>query len=562
LIRLTTPDGKTIVEREYSDADSRHSVPDWFVHLIPLSAQPGVAQVQDGWRQYGTLTVLSHSRYAYEALWDGRIALLAWFVIGGLLTGGVGTLIIRAVTHPLQEVVEQAEAIGNRRFVTIPEPGTSEFRSVVRAMNALSARIRRMLTDETARLEQLRRQSQHDTLTDLANRTQFMNQFGAALSREDAHASGYLFLARIINLATLNKEIGRAATDNLLLQFAQPLKAWREHHPESEAGRINASDLALLAPGSVDIESSAEALSAELRQSVSGHPGADHMHLAFAATSYHAGQPQAQVLARLDAALAAAELRGGQTLQIADDDSPVLHTDLAAWRKDITHSLDGDGFRLASYPVLGKDGQLLHLEAPARLRLADAWQSAGVFMPWISRLGLHARLDLTVARAALALIRESDNPVGINLSTESICEAEFRQALRSELAASPDVVGRLWIDLPEPAALRHPGEFRALCDSLRILGCRLGIEHIDTRFSELHDLHELGLDYLKVDASIIRNIDSDIGNQNFLRGLALIAHSIGLMTIGEGVETEAEKETLFALGIDGATGKVIPNPRG
>jgi len=42
-------------------------VPAWFVDLIPLHTEPGIAQVQDGWRQYGTLTVNSHNRFAYEA---------------------------------------------------------------------------------------------------------------------------------------------------------------------------------------------------------------------------------------------------------------------------------------------------------------------------------------------------------------------------------------------------------------------------------------------------------------------------------------------------------------
>jgi len=143
--------------------------------LIPIRAQPGIAQVQDGWRQFGTLTLESHSRYAYESLWHGTLQLLAWFVAGAVLTGLVGTVLVKHVTHPLGRVVDQAEAIGERRFITTEEPSTSEFRSVVRAMNALSERVRTMLADESRRLEALRRQAHHDELTGLVNRSHFLN---------------------------------------------------------------------------------------------------------------------------------------------------------------------------------------------------------------------------------------------------------------------------------------------------------------------------------------------------------------------------------------------------
>ena len=65
-IRLTSPTGKVMVE-QVSEAVT-DKVPAWFVDLIPLKSEPGIAQVQDGWRQYGTLTVLSHNRFAYQAL--------------------------------------------------------------------------------------------------------------------------------------------------------------------------------------------------------------------------------------------------------------------------------------------------------------------------------------------------------------------------------------------------------------------------------------------------------------------------------------------------------------
>ncbi|MCL5061039.1 MAG: HAMP domain-containing protein, partial [Candidatus Thermoplasmatota archaeon] len=209
-IRLTSPSGKVMVER-VSDAVA-DTVPAWFVELIPLHTEPGIAQVQDGWRQYGTLTVLSHNRFAYQALWEGSRRLLGWFLASALLCGAIGTLILRSITRPLGQVVRQAEAIGARRFVTIREPRTREFRSVVRAMNALSGQVRSMLEEESARLEQLRRDAQHDALTGLLNREHFLKKIQFALEDENSAATGALFILRLPDLVRMNKELGREIT--------------------------------------------------------------------------------------------------------------------------------------------------------------------------------------------------------------------------------------------------------------------------------------------------------------------------------------------------------------
>ena len=99
--------------------------------------------------------------------------------------------------------------------------------------------------------------------------------------------------------------------------------------------------------------------------------------------------------------------------------------------------------------------------------------------------------------------------------------------------------------------------FLAFSLALRPLGCRLGIEHFGRQFSQIGRLHDIGLDYLKVDGSFIRNIHGDNGNQAFLKGLCNIAHGIGLTVIAEGVNNAEELATLPALGFDGATGPAV-----
>ena len=105
--------------------------------------------------------------------------------------------------------------------------------------------------------------------------------------------------------------------------------------------------------------------------------------------------------------------------------------------------------------------------------------------------------------------------------------------------------------------VRHLENFRQLCTRARAHQCKVGIEHMGHQLAELGQLHDIGVDYLKVDASFVRGIDQNAGNQTLLRTLCTVGHSIGVKVIAESVRTEQEWAMLRELGADGATGPGI-----
>lgn len=553
-IRLLDPNGKTLLDR--SNPVVPAGAPKWFQRLIPLQSLPGVAQVQNGWQQFGTLTLQSHSRFAYESLWQGTLRLLLWFGLGAALIGLVGSLALKAITQPLHDVVDQAEAIGARRFIIIQVPKTLELRSVVSAMNTLSARIKSMLEEETARLENLRRQNEHDTLTGLLQREPFLRRIESLLARDDASAAGVLVIARFAGLSEINRELGRQITDQLLCRIGEKFSAMAAEHPDWLAARLNGSDFALLAPGGEETPLAlAQAVSGALHLAIDDANLAGERLLPIGATSLDPGEPLGQLLSRADTALGAAELNEAAAVQVVNKHDTVQpFSDLKSWRTALTGVLEAEALKLAKYPVVDSSGALLHFEAPARLLIDGDWLSAGVVMQWAARLGLMPRLDGGVVKAALQEIRQKDEPLGINISAEAVCDAEFCAGLRKQLQQAPELAARLWIEVPESGAFRHVEEFRALCLAVKPFGVKIGLEHVGHQFSRIGDLHDLGLDYIKIDASFIRDIQANPGSQAFLRGLCMIAHSIGLTTIAEGVQSQAEVEILPGFGVDGMTG--------
>lgn len=553
LIRLVGPDGSTLAER--SQPALPPEVPAWFVRLAPISTQPGVAQVQDGWRQYGTLTVDSHDRYAYASLWAGTGRLLAWLLGVALVCGAIGTLALHLITRPLKAMVAQARDIGERRFTTVPEPATAEFRSVVRAMNALSGHIRKLLEDETQRLEALRRQVEHDELTGLFNRAQFLRQLDSALARDDDAAGGSLVLARVTGLDALNQRLGRKAVDEALVKLASSLAGAARAQASTECGRLNASDFALLARGPGEAASLADELRGALQDALGAGLASS---LRIAGCTYQPGEAAGRVLARADAALAAAELGLEGAIESAPAEAMLPYDSADAWRAGLSAALDAGHLELAAFPVVRADGSLVHEEAPVRLLLEGHLRTAAQFLPWAARLDLLPTIDIHVLRAALRQLEQNpDRELAINLSAAALRDAGFHATLYETLGQHPGLAGRLWIEVQESAALRHQVEFRSLCLALRALGCRIGLDHGGREFSGFTGLHELGLDYLKIDIAFVRDIDASPGNQAFVRSLCSLTHALGLLAIAEGVCTEAESRCLTGLGVDAVTGPVL-----
>ena len=261
-IQLTNPQHQVLLERHYSGNDD--SAPAWFIRLFPIQAEAGVALVQDGWKQYGAVKVVSHSRFAYRELWQGALRLTGWFALAGICAGIVGTLLLRFLCGPLNRVVEQANAIQERHFITVNEPRIPELRSLVVAMNSMVLRLKTMFSEEAARLDELRRQVNHDSLTDLPNRAFFITWLEERLHDEHGPSTGTLVLVRIANLDRINTQLGHAHTDTLIKETALALSSLCNQHAASLAARLNGSDFALAVAGDLD----ASALANEARDTL------------------------------------------------------------------------------------------------------------------------------------------------------------------------------------------------------------------------------------------------------------------------------------------------------
>jgi diguanylate cyclase (GGDEF)-like protein len=559
-IQIDDPFGHKMIERHAKESNT--IAPGWFVSMLPIAAAPGKAQISNGWNQIGTVTLRSHSRFAYDALWNSTWQMCGALSLAGILSAMLGSLILARIRRPLSAVIAQAQAITERRFTTVPESKVPELRALTQAMNSVVQRLKTMFADEAARLEQVRQQANQDSATGLANRSYFLARLRANLEAEDAR-DGSLLLLRINQLAELNRKLGRADTDHIIQLVSLAIHKAGAQFGDSLAGRLNGADFGLVLP--ID-HAQTQILAKELLDGLVqtcapllGGAAIANIGIAY----YQAGQNTSSLLAQVDAALASAEAQGGNAITTIHSTQETARSQ-QQWGELMKQAVQQQRVKLAEFPVVNFTGQLLHSECPLRLALDDesGWLTAGQFLPLAERLELTAVLDLAAVKLSLQqLTVHRDLPgLAINLSARSIQQNHFRQQLRELLLHHGEVTPRLWLEVAENGVLAHFEAFQAFCHDLEHLGCRLGIEHFGRQIAQIGQLHDLGLDYIKVDASFIRDIHTSPGNQAFLKGLGTIAHSIDLQVIAEGVSSEQEMEALAALGFNGATGPAVGWP--
>jgi PAS domain S-box-containing protein len=223
----------------------------------------------------------------------------------------------------------------------------------------------------------------------------------------------------------------------------------------------------------------------------------------------------------------------------------------AALRTEIAAVIRTTAMHIAYQPVVSlANGAVWGVEALTRFddgsrpdeRFAQAW-----------RVGLGPELELACARLA---IRDADRlPEGaclsINLSPQVIVSGDAMTLVRScSRALALEVTEHVPID--DYAELR-----RAL---LECGPAHVAVDDAGAGYASLRHILELQPDVVKLDIGLVRNIDSDPARQAIVAGLVHYAQTAGLQLIGEGVETEAERDTLRHLGVPLGQGYLFGRP--
>ncbi|MDO8332124.1 MAG: GGDEF domain-containing protein [Fluviicoccus sp.] len=469
-------------------------------------------------------------------------------------------------------------------------PGVMEFfsqcsRQREAQLPALASVIGALVAQAVQRLEQqesIRKLSQVDDLTGLANRNHFNQRLDAACL--DATATGVPFGVLFIDLdrfKPINDAFGHDAGNAVLREFAQRLQKLA---PEGcTVGRLGGDEFAMVS-GPAESVSLLRVLAERVLLAACTPFWFGGQELTVSASVGISlfpdnGWTGAELMRSADAAMYRSKQNGRNALNFVSDrasaDLAEQQSSLAqqlTMEAELHHALIKQEFFLEYQPVFdfGRSGQrMVAVEALIRWRRANGeLVSPEVFIP----IAEHSRLILQIGRWVmeqacrdLALLHRAgfaDLQVNINMAAPEFVNGR----LPSELMVLTEACGiaphQVCLEMTEGMVMKQPDKLIPVMGLLRQLGFKISLDSFGMGHSSLSRLKELPVSYLKIDRSFIRGIPQDRGDKAIVRTLLDLGRHMGVPVIAEGVETDAQFGFLRQFGCTLIQGFVLSRPKG
>ena len=529
--------------------------------------------VADSGFSYLTVT----GRYA-----TGSIVDIAWFAaflclgVAGVISergeevegAHVESPVFLAVPYVCVFVGGVAEAI------VIGEGRASKVTLIVQGLAIVALLARQLLTvldnrslvlDVVAQQAELRFRAFHDALTGLANRALFQDRVDHALQLHARdHRPVSLLYCDLDDFKTVNDSLGHDAGDTLLVAVAQRLV--EVTRPGDTVARLGGDEFAILLEDSGDVEVLSERVLAALARPVDVGGRAVPPRVSIGTTSVQPGDPAVAVgelLKRADLAMYAAK-RSGKGSAVPFSAALRSDGDELDLRLALMSDIDRGAVRTAFQPITLVDGRPYALEALARWRHGGIDVPPARFIPLAERIGALADLDLLMIRNALDELAPT-GPHGprllmsVNLGASVLHRPDLPDrvaALLDEFAVDP---ARLVFEVSETEALEEPTA-RAVLGALCELGAGLAVDDFGMGYSNLSRLFDLAPSVVKLDMSLVRPLVEQGASTRLVGGIIDLAHDLGALVVGEGVETSRQLLTLRELGCDAVQGYYIGRP--
>lgn len=184
----------------------------------------------------------------------------------------------------------------------------------------------------------------------------------------------------------------------------------------------------------------------------------------------------------------------------------------------------------------------------------------GAFLDVAKESKLIGPLTQRVIHLAIQKLKSTDCHLSLNLSTEDIHDPRIFQAILKMLRASPTLAKRLTFEILESEGGMFDDTAQAFLAELQEMGAEIAIDDFGSGFSNYGRILELNINLLKIDGSLIKQIDTDTRSQKIVEGIIHFAKGMGIKTVAEFVHSEAVHQKVKQLGIDYSQGFYLGKP--
>ncbi len=403
------------------------------------------------------------------------------------------------------------------------------------------------------RLQAVEKRLYSDALTDLPNRNRLIGdlQSGRTIT---------IGMVNIDQFKEINDYFGQKAGDFVIQELAHRLQAAAAGRAAA-LYRLHADEFAILIDNAYDdgqVDELGHALTARCQDLPYFYENETlrlNVSIGIAVTN-------ARHLEKVDMALSKARTRKTFVAYRPELEMSRQYADNLHWLHVIREAIEQGHIIPYFQPILNNaSGVIEKFESLMRIRTADGKIiPPGAFFTIAKKSKLYPDLSRAIIQKTVQLMRGEEGEVSINVSLEDIVHPGVLDVI--EGAVSESAVGkRIVFELLESEGIENYGEVSQFIERMKSRGCKIAIDDFGTGYSNFEHILRLRVDYLKLDASLVKPIATDANARCIVETIVSFARKLGIQTIAEFVHNEAVQAIVKAIGVDHSQGYFIGEPR-
>lgn len=450
-------------------------------------------------------------------------------------------------------------------------------RQVIYDKKGVANRIDGIIEDITQRKQtemQLMHDALHDNLTNLPNRTLFVERLELALKKAKS-CKEYLFAVLFIDIdrfKLINDSLGHAMGDQLLVAIAQVLQQCLR--PVDTIARLGGDEFTILLNGITNINDAttiAQRLQEKLKTAfkLENHNVFTTASIGIVLSSTKYTQA-ADILRDADIAMYRAKEQGKARYTIFDTIMYKQTRRLLQLENDLRLALERQEFCLHYQPIVSLvTGELTGFEALVRwLHPQQGLISPANFIPVAEDTGLIVPLGEWVLHEACHQMQSwhtkfpasASLNISVNLASKQVKESNLINQIKRVLDETGLNGSYLKLELTESMLMDDIQKTIDTLLQIKAMNIKLSIDDFGTGYSSLSYLHRFPIDTLKIDRSFVSKIKFNNEKCEVVKTIITLAHNLGMDTIAEGIETSEQFNTLQVLGCEFGQGYFFSRP--
>ena len=418
-------------------------------------------------------------------------------------------------------------------------------------------------------------QATHDPLTGLINRREFERRLDEAMDSAHAEEAVHmLFYMDLDRFKAVNDSCGHMAGDNMLREVAALIKD--QVRDSDFVGRLGGDEFGSLLIGCpID---KARQIATDICNAIADYRFVWKNKIFNIGISVglveisHASGTLQDLMSAADSACYMAKQQGRGKVHVysARDEAVARERGDIQWLRQLQTALHEDSFELAVQPIIAMRGKTDSGPAiEVLIRLNDGRSRStetAEFLKPAERYQMMPQIDRWVINATLAAISGGEiklagrRSCAINLSGQTLGDEAFLGFVVDALDRSGVAPSSICFEVTETAILSNVQQAQRFIEVLHGIGCEFSLDDFGSGLGSFSSLKHLPIDYLKIDGTYTRNLQTDLVNQEMVSAMIKLARTMEFQIVAEQVEHQEDFDWLRDIGVDFVQGHFIEAP--